>query len=63
MRSTLQLVTLPNLRTLSLSRLSDAADGILALGEKASTAVGLSAKDFNAFAVQFAGFTKPVDDR
>lgn len=38
----------------------DAADGILALGENASKSVGLSAKDFNAFAVQFAGFTKQL---
>ena len=38
----------------------DAADRILKLGENASTAVGLSAKDFNGFAVQFAGFTKQL---
>jgi hypothetical protein len=38
----------------------DAADRILKLGENASTAVGLSAKDFNGFAVQFAGFTRQL---
>ena len=38
----------------------DAASGIEELGKKASTAVGLSAKDFNAFAVQFAGFTQQL---
>jgi len=38
----------------------DAADGIMKLGEEASKAVGLSAKDFNAFAVQFAGFTNQL---
>ena len=38
----------------------DAADRILKLGENAAEAVGLSAKDFNGFAVQFAGFTKQL---
>lgn len=38
----------------------EAASGILALGENASTAVGLSQTEFNAFAVQFAGFTKQI---
>jgi hypothetical protein len=38
----------------------DAADGIMRLGENASKTVGLSAKDFNAFAVQFAGFTQQL---
>lgn len=37
-----------------------AADGILAFGETASKTVGLSAQDFNSFAVQFAGFTKQI---
>lgn len=37
-----------------------AADGILAFGETASKAVGMSAQDFNSFAVQFAGFTKQI---
>lgn len=37
-----------------------AADGILKFGETASRTVGLSAQDFNAFAVQFAGFTKQI---
>ena len=35
----------------------DAADGIHRLAEESATAVGLSAKDYNEFAVQFAGFT------
>ena len=38
----------------------DAADRILKLGENASTAVGLSATDFNQFAVQFSGFAKQL---
>lgn len=38
----------------------DAADRILQLGENASTAVGLSATDFNQFAVQFSGFAKQL---
>ena len=38
----------------------DASDGIMQLGESAAKAVGMSQKDFNAFAVQFAGFTKQV---
>jgi hypothetical protein len=38
----------------------DASDEILKLGENASKAVGMSARDFNAFAVQFAGFTKQI---
>lgn len=38
----------------------EAGDQILKLGENASTAVGLSAKDFNGFAVQFAGFTRQL---
>lgn len=37
-----------------------ASDGILELGENAAKAVGMSQKDFNAFAVQFAGFTKQI---
>ena len=37
-----------------------ASDGILQLGESAAKAVGMSQRDFNAFAVQFAGFTKQV---
>ena len=38
----------------------DASAGILALGENAATAVGLSAREFNAFAVQFSGFTQQI---
>ena len=38
----------------------DAAARILQLGENASTAVGLSATDFNQFAVQFSGFAKQL---
>ena len=38
----------------------DASDEILRLGENASKTVGMSARDFNAFAVQFAGFTKQI---
>lgn len=38
----------------------DAGDQILKLGENAAEAVGLSAKDFNGFAVQFAGFTRQL---
>ena len=38
----------------------DASDEILKLGENASKTVGMSARNFNAFAVQFAGFTKQI---
>lgn len=38
----------------------DASDSILALGEDAATTVGLSAREFNAFAVQFSGFTQQI---
>ena len=38
----------------------EAADGILALGENAASAVGLSQREFNAFAVQFSGFTQQI---
>ena len=38
----------------------DASEEILKLGENASKTVGMSARDFNAFAVQFAGFTKQI---
>jgi len=38
----------------------EASAGILALGENASTAVGLSQREFNAFAVQFSGFTQQI---
>lgn len=38
----------------------EAADGILALGENASTSFGLSRQEFNAFAVQFSGFTQQI---
>ena len=38
----------------------EASAGILALGENAATAVGLSNREFNAFAVQFAGFTQQI---
>lgn len=38
----------------------DSAAGILALSENASKAVGLSAREFNGFAVQFAGFTNTI---
>ena len=38
----------------------EASAGILALGENAATAVGLSAREFNAFAVQFSGFTQQI---
>ena len=38
----------------------DASDEILKLGENASKTVGMSARDFNGFAVQFAGFTKQI---
>ena len=37
-----------------------AADGILEFGENAAKAVGMSKTEFNAFAVQFAGFTKQL---
>lgn len=40
----------------------DAADGILKLGENAADTVGLSAQQFNSFAVEFAGFTKQIAD-
>ena len=35
----------------------EAAEGIHELAEASATAVGLSSREFNAFAVQFAGFT------
>ena len=38
----------------------EAADGVLALSENSAKAVGLSAREFNGFAVQFAGFTKQL---
>lgn len=38
----------------------DAADEILAFGETASKVVGMSAEEYNSFAVQFAGFTKQI---
>ena len=38
----------------------DAANEILHLGENAAKTVGLSATDFNGFAVQFAGFTRQL---
>lgn len=38
----------------------DASAGILGLGENAATAVGLSAREFNSFAVQFSGFTSQI---
>lgn len=38
----------------------DAAGRILELGENAATAVGLSATDFNQFAVQFSGFARQL---
>ena len=38
----------------------EASAGILALGENAATAVGLSQREFNAFAVQFSGFTQQI---
>jgi len=38
----------------------DAADGILSLSEAAATTVGLSASEFNSFAVQFSGFTQQI---
>lgn len=38
----------------------DAAEGVLALSDASATAVGMSASDFNQFAVQFAGFTKNI---
>lgn len=37
-----------------------ASAGILKFGESASSAVGMSNKDFNGFAVSFAGFTKQI---
>ena len=40
----------------------DAADGILKLGENAAETVGMSASQFNTFAVGFAGFTKQIAD-
>ena len=38
----------------------EASAGILALGENAATAVGLSSREFNSFAVQFSGFTQQI---
>ena len=38
----------------------EASEGILQLSKDASTAVGLSSTEFNAFAVQFAGFTSQI---
>ena len=38
----------------------DASDGILDLGKNAATAVGLSEREFNTFAVGLAGFTKQI---
>lgn len=38
----------------------EAADGILKLSDASARAVGLSSNDFNAFAVQFAGFTQQI---
>lgn len=38
----------------------DAAEGIKELGEVAATTVGLSARDFNQFAVQFGAFTSQI---
>ena len=38
----------------------DAANEILHLGENAAKTVGLSATEFNGFAVQFAGFTRQL---
>jgi len=38
----------------------EAAEGMLKLSETAATSVGLSAREFNAFAVQFGAFTKTI---
>lgn len=38
----------------------EAAAGIQEFGENAASAVGMSKREFNAFAVQFAGFTKQI---
>lgn len=38
----------------------EAAEGVLALGENSARTVGLSAQQFNSFAVQFAGFTQQL---
>ena len=38
----------------------EAADSVLEFSKTASTAVGMSQKDFNAFAVQFYGFTRQI---
>ncbi|MGB0730501.1 MAG: hypothetical protein ACPGT1_11730, partial [Ilumatobacteraceae bacterium] len=38
----------------------EAAEGVLALSENSAKAVGLSAQQFNQFAVQFAGFTQQL---
>lgn len=38
----------------------EASKGILGLSEAAATAVGLSQREFNAFAVQFGAFTKTI---
>lgn len=38
----------------------EAADGILRFGETASKTVGMSAEQYNSFAVQFAGFTQQI---
>lgn len=38
----------------------EASAGILGLSENAATAVGLSAREFNSFAVQFSGFTQQI---
>lgn len=38
----------------------EASDSILKLGENAATTVGMSNREFNAFAVQFSGFTKQI---
>ncbi|HEY7824152.1 MAG TPA: hypothetical protein VIG24_15025 [Acidimicrobiia bacterium] len=39
---------------------NEAAEGIQNLASEAATAVGLSSREFNAFAVQFAGFTSQI---
>lgn len=38
----------------------EAADGILGLSEASAQAVGLSSREFNAFAVQFGAFSKQI---
>ena len=40
----------------------EASEGILGLADASARAVGLSSTEFNAFAVQFAGFTKQLAD-